>query len=71
MESVDLPRSFSQEHSYVLDFSIICKKLTQKTIIIYSYVYGALNFQLGARLVKVYYPKLTVIRGVEHTVSLF
>ena len=27
--------------------------------------------QLGGKLLKVHYPNLTVIRGVEHTVSLF
>ena len=29
---------------------------------------GASNFQLGGILLKVHYPKLTVMRGVEHTV---
>ena len=33
--------------------------------------YGASNVQLGRKRLKVYYPKLTFIRGVEHTVSLF
>ena len=32
---------------------------------------GALNVQLAGRLFKVCHPKLTVVRGVEHTVSLF
>ena len=32
---------------------------------------GASNAQLEGRLVKEHYPKLTVIRVVEHTVSLF
>ena len=32
---------------------------------------GASNVQLGVRLLKVHYPKLTVMRGVEHTVLLF
>ena len=32
---------------------------------------GASNVKLGVRLLKLYYLKLTVIRGVEHTVSLF
>ena len=32
---------------------------------------GASNVQLGGKLLKVHYPKLTVMRGVEHTVSLF
>ena len=27
--------------------------------------------QLGGKLLKVHYPKLTVMRGVEHTVSIF
>ena len=32
---------------------------------------GASNVQLGGNLLKVHYPKLTVMRGVEHIVSLF
>ena len=32
---------------------------------------GASNVQLGGKKLKVHYPKLTVMRGVEHTVSLF
>ena len=32
---------------------------------------GASNVQLGGKLLKAYYPKLTVMRGVEHTLSLF
>ena len=32
---------------------------------------GASNVQLSGRILKVNYPKLTVMRGVEHTVSLF
>ena len=32
---------------------------------------GASNVKLGGKLLKVHYPKLTVMRGVEHTLSLF
>ena len=32
---------------------------------------GDSNVQLEGRLLKVYFPKLTVMRGAEHTVSLF
>ena len=32
--------------------------------------YGALNVKMLGKLLKVNYPKLTVMRGVEHTVSL-
>ena len=32
---------------------------------------GASNVQLGGELFKMHYPKISVIRGVEHTVSLF
>ena len=32
---------------------------------------GFLNVQLAGRLLEVLYPKLTVMRGVEHTVSFF
>ena len=31
----------------------------------------AFNVQLAGRLLKVHYTKVTVMRGVEHTVSLF
>ena len=31
----------------------------------------ALNVKLAGRLLKVHYPKLTVMCGVEHTVLLF
>ena len=33
--------------------------------------YGASNVQLAGELLKIYYPKISVMRGVEHTVSLF
>ena len=32
---------------------------------------GASNVQLVGELLKIHYPKITVMRGVEHTVSLF
>ena len=32
---------------------------------------GASNVQLAGELLKIRYPKITVMRGVEHTVSLF
>ena len=32
---------------------------------------GASNVQLAGELLKIHYPKITVMRGVEHTVSLF
>ena len=32
---------------------------------------GASNVQLAGELLKIHYPKITIIRGVEHTVSLF
>ena len=32
---------------------------------------GDSNFQLGDDILNIYYPKLTVMRGVEHTVSIF
>ena len=41
------------------------KKLT--VIVMFD---GASNVQLGERPLKVHYPKLTIMRGVEHTVSL-
>ena len=31
---------------------------------------GALNIQLDGDLLKIYYPKMTVMRGVEHTISI-
>ena len=33
--------------------------------------HGAYNVKLGEKLLKVHYPKLTVMRGVDHTVLLF
>ena len=42
------------------------KKLTD--IVMFD---GASNVQLGGKLLKMHYPKLTVMRGVEHTVLLF
>ena len=32
---------------------------------------GASNVQLGGELLKIHYPNITVMRGVEQTVSLF
>ena len=32
---------------------------------------GASNVQLSGELLKIHYPKVSVMRGVEHTVSLF
>ena len=42
------------------------KKLTD--IVMFD---GASNVKLGGKLLKVHYPKLALMRGVEHTVSLF
>ena len=33
--------------------------------------YGASNVQLAGELLQILYPKITVMRGVEHTFSLF
>ena len=33
--------------------------------------YGASNVQLAGELLKIHYPNILVMRGVEHTVSLF
>ena len=32
---------------------------------------GASNVHLDGELLKIHYPKVSVMRGVEHTVSLF
>ena len=32
---------------------------------------GASNIQLAGKLMKMHYPKVSVMCGVEHTVSLF
>ena len=32
---------------------------------------GASNAQLAGELFKIHYPKITFMRGIEHTVSLF
>ena len=33
--------------------------------------YGASNVKLAGELLKIHYPKVSVMRGFEHTVSLF
>ena len=43
---------------------------TKKLSVIFIFD-GASNVQLPGRILKVYYPKFTVKRVVEHTVSLF
>ena len=32
---------------------------------------GASNLQLGGELLKIHYPNISVMRAVEHTISLF
>ena len=32
---------------------------------------GSLNVQIGGELLKIHYPKISVMCGVEHTVYLF
>ena len=42
-----------------------------KSIIDVIMFYGDSNVQLAVELLKICYPNITVMRGVEHTVSLF
>ena len=56
---------------YVLDFLSTVKIDPNKSITDVVMFYGASNFQLAGELLKIYYPKVSVMRGVEHTVSLF
>ena len=58
------------------DASFICNRFLKHTKEIYPRFFltdviifdGASNVQLGRKILKVHYPKLTVMCGVEHTV---
>ena len=49
-------------------FKIIDPHKSIKDVIMFD---GASNVQLAGELLKIHYPKITVMRGVQHTVSLF
>ena len=60
-------------------WNLICTRFLEQIKRIYhhrsiTYVVmfdGALNIQLAGELLKMHYPKISVMHGVEHTVSLF
>ena len=60
------------EHLYVIDFLSTLEKLiltSQFTdVVMFD---GASNVQLAGELLKIHYPNITVMRRVDHTVSLF
>ena len=49
----------------------IRKIYPHKTITYVVMFYGSSNVQIGGELLKIHYPKISVICRVEHTVSLF
>ena len=53
---------------FIYHFKIIDPHKSITDVIMFD---GASNVQLAGELLKIHYPKITVIRGVEHTVSLF
>ena len=59
------------EQSFVIIFESYNRIDPGKKLIDIVIFDGASNAELGGRLLKVHYPKLTLMHGVEHTVSLF
>ena len=56
------------------DWTFICNNFFESYERNWSDIFmfdGSSNVQLGGKLLKVHFPKLTVMREVEHTVSLF
>ena len=69
---VHLPDSEKNTESlYVIDFLRTLKNDPNQKITDVVMFDGDLNVQLGGKLMKTHDPKLTVMRGVEHIVSLF
>ena len=57
------------EYLYVIDFLSTLKKIDlHKSITDVVMFDGALNVQLAGELLKIHYPKVSVMHGVEHTV---
>ena len=59
------------EPVYVIDLFIVFKIDPTKAIVYAVMFYGPSCVRLGGNLLKIHYPNLTVVCGVEHTVSLF
>ena len=59
------------EPLHVIDILSTWKIDPNKTITDVVMFHGALNVQLGGEHMKIDYPKLIAMRGVEHTASLF
>ena len=56
---------------YVIDLLITLKIDPHKSITDIVMFDWSSNLQLAGELLKINYPKVSVIRGVEHTVKLF
>ena len=59
------------EPLYVLYSLSTLKKYSHKSITDVVMFDGASNVQLGGQLLKIHYPKISVMRGDENIVSLF
>ena len=60
------------EFLYVLDFLSTLKNIDPYKSVVYVVMFDkASNIQIAGELLKFHYPKFSVMRGVEHTVSLF
>ena len=59
------------EPLYVIDFVITQKNHPNNKITDVVMFDGASNVQFGGKMMKIHYPKLKVMRGVEQNVSLF
>ena len=59
------------EHVYVLNLLITHKIDPHKSITDVVMFDGASSEHLGGELLKIHYPNISVMCGVEHTVSLF
>ena len=55
-------------HRYLENTRVIDPDKSLTDVVMFD---GTANAQLYGRLLKIYYPKLTVMRRVEHTLSLF
>ena len=61
----------SMESLYGLDSLSTCKTDPHKSITDVVLFYWASNGHIGSEIFKIHYPNISVMCGVEHTVSLF
>ena len=76
LEIVTFSRSFiwrkkNMGHYFVIDFETYERDWPNQKLSDIVMFDGSSNFKIMRRLLKVHYPTLTVMHGVEHTVSLF